>query len=104
MGFLFEYTSGKVTWKIKHHPIEKENHLKTKKQTPFLGVQDMIFSGGKASLQFRAVRFSVGSHLDRLELVGRHFESPWVFEVTETPFENDVVVANHLGDLGVKTP
>ena len=72
MGFLFEYTPGKVTWKIKHHPIEKENHLEsqTKKQTPFLGVQNMIVPGGKASLQFRAVRFSVGGHLDRLELVG----------------------------------
>jgi len=68
MGFLFEYTPGKVTWKIKHHPIEKENDLEsqTKKQTPFWGVQNMIFPGKKASLQFRAVRFSVGSHLGLL--------------------------------------
>ena len=25
MGFLFEYTPRKVTWKIKHHPIEKSS-------------------------------------------------------------------------------
>lgn len=50
MGFLFEYTPGKVTWKIKHHPIEKENDLEsqTKKQTPFWGVQNMIFSREKS--------------------------------------------------------